>query len=81
MKSVLKVTLAAIPEDGAVDLYYRNTDNYWCVGNVKPGWMKKRMARAVMERADTIVEMAQDDPDAIVLQPRNIDLRRAWQKS
>ena len=43
MKSVLNVTLAAMPDAGAIDLYYRNTDNYWCVGNVKSGWMKKRM--------------------------------------
>ena len=37
--------------------------------------------RAVMGRVDTIVEMAQEDPEAITHQPRNLDLRRAWQRS
>ncbi len=78
MKSVLAVTLSAVQmqSDGSIDLFFRNSQSCWCVGHVKKRRGKRRVGPVA---AAEVIELAQDEPDAIALQPRNIDIRRQWQ--
>ncbi len=82
MKNVLEITLSGHQDTpgGEVELFFRNTESFWRVGNIRPNWKKKRRRDALLSRIDTVVEMAQEEPEAIPMQRRNIDIRVAWQR-
>lgn len=83
MKTRLQVELAVgrsrVGEN--MSLYYRGEGTFWCVGNIAVGWARSRRKAALALRVPEMIEMAQDNPNDLPLQAKNIDLRKAWSKA